>query len=155
MLMREDIDVNVADDAGRSPFHFAFEEEQVDVICLLIENGADLDLADEDGDNVDKTNKRGNTPLMCAAKSGHNEVAELLVANEANVDRTNLFGSTALLIAAKYRHREIVKQSIEHGAVVDVATNDGVTLLVLTAAADHVDVVRLLLESGTDITKTR
>ncbi|UCC99109.1 MAG: ankyrin repeat domain-containing protein, partial [Phycisphaerales bacterium] len=56
------------------------------------------------------------TPLHCAARYGHKEVAELLIAKGAGVNARNNEGQTPLDIAVEEGRPEIVELLRKHGA---------------------------------------
>ena len=65
---------------GRIPIFEAFQKEQVDMVLLLIDSGADLNVQDESG----------FTPLHYAAQKGYVEVAELITAQAVSIDAVNM-----------------------------------------------------------------
>ena len=73
------------------------------------------------------------TPLHCAARESHNEIAELLIAKGADVNAKDRQGMTPLHFAAIKRHnkeiKEIVELLIAKGADVNAKTDDGGTPL--------------------------
>ncbi len=60
------------------------------MVSLLLENHAQVDLADKDG----------FTPLYVAVQQGHTAVVSLLLENHAQVDLADNDGATPLIIAA-------------------------------------------------------
>jgi len=68
-----------------SPFLEAVYSGCLEMVMLLIDNGADVNWA----------NDEGRTPLMEAAANGHLEIMELLVAKGAMVDAVDRAGLTA------------------------------------------------------------
>ena len=73
------MDVDVKDESGETPLHFADNKEIAD---LLITSGADVNDADDGG----------ATPLHKAAFQGYTEIAELLIANGADVNAKTMSG---------------------------------------------------------------
>ena len=80
----------------------------VECVALLLEAGADKDLADPEG----------TTPLQSAAKKGAVEIVRLLLEARAKVDKdvaaSNL--QRTLHVAAKAGHSEVVKLLLDAGA---------------------------------------
>jgi len=64
---------------------------------------------------VNAKDEDGVTPLHEAALWGHNEVAELLIANGADVNAKNDDGRTPLDSAIKDKHTEIAALLRKHG----------------------------------------
>ena len=127
------IDLNLKDVVGRTPLHIAAEKGNMDVAMFLIENGANVNVADvngntplvfiinktgnlkviqrllEKGATVNVQNRTGETALMYAAWHGHSAIVQLLLENRADVTLKNLQGRTALTLAESKGHQEIVE----------------------------------------------
>ena len=67
---------------GFTALHFAASRGHTGAVALLTARGADLNLADEDG----------QTPLFVAAAGGHSAVVGLLLAKGADACRANTAG---------------------------------------------------------------
>ncbi|KAJ9587583.1 hypothetical protein L9F63_018965, partial [Diploptera punctata] len=92
--------VVVRDDLGsRTILHAATQCGQLEIVQLLIEQGADVN-------NISDT--INTTPLMEAALNGHVKVAKLLVEHGASVNARNSDGFTALLLATVNKNCEMV-----------------------------------------------
>jgi ankyrin repeat protein len=59
--------------------------------------------------DVNAVDEQGNTPLIEAARFGHDKVATLLLIAHANPSIKNNEGKTALMLAAEGKHDETVK----------------------------------------------
>ena len=75
-------------------------------VNFLLQNGADPNLADRNGD----------TALMIAARLGYLEGVGAMLGARAAVDASNRQGETALIIAVQNRHVSIVRRLLEAGA---------------------------------------
>ena len=75
-------------------------------VNYLLQNGADPNLADKNGD----------TALMIAARLGYLEGINSMIAARAKIDATNRQGETALIIAVQTRNVQAVKRLLEAGA---------------------------------------
>ena len=64
----------------------------------------------------DHTDENGNTALIFAARDGHVEVAEMLIAYGATVDWQDDEKVTPLILAASRNHPEIVDLLLANGA---------------------------------------
>ena len=96
------VDVNaldtrpVAGGNGRRALNWAAQKNHSEMIRLLLEAGAGIDLA----------NRSGYTPLMHAAESGSTDAAKTLLEAGADVGAKNRRGRTALDIANAFDHSE-------------------------------------------------
>jgi len=98
--------VNARGDKGRTPLLVAIEGEDREWIGYLLNQGADANLADGDGDR----------PLIAAAREGLDEAAGWLILKGAKVDATNKRGETALILAVQAKQLEMVKFLLNNGA---------------------------------------
>ena len=67
--------------------------------------------------DVDGRGERGDTPLMEAARFGHDEVVRALLVARADARARNSEGKTALMLAAEGGHTETVQLLKQAGAV--------------------------------------
>ena len=86
----------VAGGNGRRALNWAAKKNHSEMIRLLLEAGAGIDL----------TNRSGYTPLMHAAESGSTDAAKTLIEAGADVGAKNRRGHTALDIADAFDHSE-------------------------------------------------
>jgi len=130
------------DEADNSTLLQASISGSTENVKLLIEKGADINMADKDGD----------TPLIKASEKGHKEIAKILI--EKGVDPnavTNKFGRTALIKASIYGQIEVVKLLIEKGAEINADDKDGNTALVWASKKGHKNISELLIKEGADV----
>ena len=66
--------------------------------------------------DVNAVDEHGNTPLIEAARLGHDKVATALLIAHADPSIKNNEGKTALMLATEGRHDETVRVLIEAGA---------------------------------------
>ena len=126
---------------GRTALHFAAQKGYVEIVRLLLEAGANADVAD----------LFMKTSLHVAAERGHVEIVELLLQAGADQDIANSSGkTTSLHWAAKKGHVEVVRLLLKAGANMDSVDLFSRTALHWAAEKGHVDVVRLLFEAGAD-----
>jgi ankyrin repeat protein len=89
---------------------------------------------------------RYHTALQAAARNGHEEIVEILIANGADVNCYGGRNGTALNAAVAYGHGSIVSKLLQAGAQ-HVSSK-----AMLTAASRGLDgVVRVLMEHGADV----
>ena len=61
------------------------------------------------GADVNATDERGSTPLLEAARYGHEDVCRMLIAAGANLKSKDRDGKTALMLAVQSNHDEVVR----------------------------------------------
>ncbi len=83
---------------GYTPLQAALESRNEEIAGVLIETGADVNLADS----------AGSTPLMYAVNRGMREITELLLARGARLTPKNRKGYTALKIAEEGGDQELI-----------------------------------------------
>lgn len=89
-----------------TPLTIAAYTGQTEVIEVLIEHGAAVDLPDEGG----------SSPLLCALQNRHVAAARSLLAHGADPSTSDRFGRSPLSIAAGNGPPELVDLLLEHGA---------------------------------------
>ena len=92
-------DVNIrACQHGQTALMLAVSHGRLDMVKLLVDAGADLNIRDEDG----------STALMCAAEHGYMEMVKYLMAHpDADLTAKDNDGLTALAVAMEAGHRDI------------------------------------------------
>jgi ankyrin repeat protein len=61
------------------------------------------------GADVNATDEQGNTPLLEAARFGHDDICRALIAAGANVKARDKDGKTALMLAIQFNHDDVVR----------------------------------------------
>lgn len=106
----------------------------IDVVKLLIANGADVNAYGE-----------GGAPLHEAKNAG---IAQILIDNGADVNARRELGDTPLLSAVWNGKKDIVKILIDHGADINAKNNAGHTPLDIAIERGQDEIVNLLREHG-------
>jgi ankyrin repeat protein len=146
--------VDVRDEFGGTPLHWAVREHKIDVTRLLLEHGADPNAIDQ----------HSQTPLQEAVGQGAPEpehtdlrcdcdIAQLLLEGGANVNSKDGLSSTSLHAAAHDGHLEMAKLLLDSGAEVNARTAAGETPLHLAAEGSHQEIIKLLLRAGAAVNK--
>ncbi|PTB58597.1 hypothetical protein M431DRAFT_63203, partial [Trichoderma harzianum CBS 226.95] len=169
------------DSNGQSPLLWATRNGHEDVIKLMIEANADLEVRDKEegatpliwaarkgyknvvtlllerGGEINAKDNHGRTPLSLAALHKHGSIMQLLLnkggTNGGSLDEIDQHGRTRLSCAAESGDKEIVQMLLETGGV-DINGRDGEhkeTPLIWAARNGHKDIVQLLLDAGADV----
>jgi ankyrin repeat protein len=65
---------------------------------------------------VNATDERGNTPLLEAARYGHEDICRVLIGAGADVKAKDKDGKTALMLAVQNNHDDVVRVLKQAGA---------------------------------------
>ena len=104
------------------------------------------------GENPNKFDSYGNTPMTLAAYAGHAEVLGLLIAHGGRVDSRDNSGMTPLHCAAYYDRIDATRVLLENGAVVNATNNYVFTPLSESVMRGYPNMVELLLDAGATVT---
>jgi ankyrin repeat protein len=144
--------VNLLDDEKTTPLASAVKTQRLDIIQILIDAGADVDLKTHYVDDL-------KTPLILAIESFYSdEIVELLLKNNANPNITNEKGNTPLILAIKQcNSAKMVKLLLKNNANPNVKNAEGDIPLILAVTRGDVEIVRLLLqyEAAIDVTNEK
>jgi ankyrin repeat protein len=135
----------------------------VELLQLLIRNGADVNYADEQGQTVLMLaagggfySQCGNDPLLTSYRGNVEEVKSLLAAG-ARVNDADHDGNTALMLASQNARSDSVKLLLEACANVHVKNKYGWTALIYAAnssghnPANMLEIVAALINAGADL----
>ncbi len=128
----------------RTPLHFAAKTGNLEIIEILLDNGADVNIRSFEG----------TTPVYNAVKHGHNEAIKLLYRHGANLDlAAEGIGSTPLHSASYVGNLEAVKELVGLGAKVDPVNNAGLTPLFRAVENRNFKIAKYLINEGADPTR--
>jgi len=131
----------------QTPLHIAVAENRIDIVELLLQNGADTRISDGLGD----------TALHVAVGAGSTGSIHLLLQYGASLEARGQYSQTPLLIAVNNRNLNIVRRLIESGADVTCRDEDGVGPLryciehFKSSTISMMGIYLLLLDSGLDL----
>ncbi|MFZ8864832.1 MAG: ankyrin repeat domain-containing protein, partial [Rickettsiales bacterium] len=123
-------------------------------LLIAAKNGDLLTISSllDNGSNINKTTKSGNTALHLAAQNGYLDLVIFLLQRGAEINGTNKSGNTALHLAAQNGHLEIVRFFIGKHADIDLKTkNHHFSPLYFAAQNNHFEITELLLEGNAKI----
>ncbi|XP_061185019.1 uncharacterized protein LOC133193035 [Saccostrea echinata] len=135
-LIKRGADVNLCDDNGASPLFLASKSGHLDIVKILLQNDADINV--------------GASCLSSACKSGHLDVVKFLI-DKLDVNKVNDICDPALHCASGQGHIEIIKYLVEHGANVNLLSSSKDSPLCCAVEKGQLPVVEYLVEHGADI----
>ena len=137
-----------SDEVLWTPLHLAVHDEQPDVVNLLLERGADMEIL----------SSRGQTALYMASSLGSAEVVRLLIDHGADVNAEcadyedgKEVQWTPLHAAAYKDHPDIALLLLEHGANTEIRSSQNQTALYVASSRGLAEVVRLLINRGANV----
>ncbi|KAL8104599.1 hypothetical protein AgCh_028717 [Apium graveolens] len=122
--------INSADEEGWVPLHSAASSGNVEIVELLLNRGADVNLK----------NNGGRTALHYAASKGWLKIAQILISHDAKLNVKDKVGCTPLHRAASTGNAELCEFLIEEGAEVDAEDRAGQTALMTAVICDNREV---------------
>lgn len=142
-LLAQGEDVNVRS-FGSNPLHWASYEGHAGCVEALLK---------ADGIDINSKESEHRTPLALAARKGHKECLQLLLAAGADIDTKNKWEETPLSKAAAYNHIGCVQLLLDHGADPNCVDLWLETPLYKATVKGHVECMRILLEGGADVNR--
>jgi ankyrin repeat protein len=135
--------------SGRTAMQLAVREGYIDIVNILIDAGADINIKDE---------LRGETALHIAVFNGYFKIMHLLLLRGADVDiQATGSGLTSLMHACQYGNNDMVELLLDFGADVNINTARYVihyfptNALYIATSNVHVDIQKMLLARGASI----
>ena len=166
------VDPNPFDNRHRTPLHRAAQKGTLEVIAILQEKGAKIDLIDDSSNHaihytayhgslsvfnhlfsekfLNLRGYYGRTLLCSSVLMGHKEIALRLLDLNADTEIADEGGNTPLLVAAGRCNEELCYTLIERGANPHVSSPMGDTLLHLASENGDLDLIKFLIKSNCD-----
>ncbi|XP_051968701.1 caskin-2-like isoform X3 [Xyrauchen texanus] len=173
------LNVNYQDQDGFSALHHAALTGTTDLLSLLLEAEATVDIKDSNGmrplhyaawqgkadsvlmllragASVNGASQDGQIPLHLAAQYGHYEVSEMLLQHQSNPCTVNKVKKTPLDLACEFGRLKVTQLLLSSNMVVALLEGNGRdnTPLHLAARNGHKDIIRLLMKAGIDVNRT-
>jgi len=129
----------------KSPLSCAISVNNLELVKLLIDHGADVNKKDEFEDE----------PLVHAIKTGNNDIIKYLIDHDANIDQDiDKTIYTPLYYAIQMENEEIVQYLIDHGAPFNSKKEKPSLPSLLTEAirCQNENIAKRLIDAGADIT---
>ncbi|XP_045930646.1 caskin-1 isoform X4 [Micropterus dolomieu] len=132
------VNVNFQDTDGFSPLHHAALNGNLELITLLLESQAAVDIRDQ----------KGMRPLHYAAWQGKAEPMKMLLKSGSSVNGQSDEGQIPLHLSAQHGHYDVSEMLLQHQSNPCIVDNAGKTPLDLACEFGRVGVVQLLLSSN-------
>lgn len=133
-------DVNITDDKGWTPLIYSVYSK-IEIMQLLIENGAKIEQISNDGGNS----------LILASELGRLDNLKLLLDNKANVNHLTKNKGTPLMHAAIRGHTSIVDELLKRGGDPNIVDFKFISPLMHAASNGHLECVKLLIKYEADV----
>jgi len=130
-----------------------FEESDYKDLLYYIENRPNIEKVKEKieaGDDVNATNKFGETPLTIVSATNKIDVVKILIEAGADLNIRDNSKYAALHAAVNHNNYIISKMLIEAGADVNIQDNDDDTPLFYAAYKTNIMLIKLLTDAGAD-----
>ncbi|KAK7139556.1 hypothetical protein R3I93_016630 [Phoxinus phoxinus] len=135
--------INKHTESGWSPLLLAADQGHTEVVRVLLQNNARVDVFDEEG----------KAAIHLAAEQGHQDIVDILLSHKAFVNTKTKLGLTPLHLSARSGSARLVRLLVEtHQASVDALSLRKQTPLHLAAVGGQLDVCSSLLNLNADIT---
>lgn len=134
--------VRTRDLSGGTALHEASTRGHLECVRILVEARAGVDV---------RTRDTAFSPLHCAARNGHLEVAEFLLFAGSYVHRRDGRGETALHMAARVGNLPLAKYLVEKGCGAADLNVLRETPLHVAAQAGHEEVAKFLIKNGANM----
>ncbi|XP_023677636.2 caskin-1-like isoform X2 [Paramormyrops kingsleyae] len=132
------VNVNFQDIDGFAPLHHAALNGNLELIALLLESQAAVDVRDQ----------KGMRPLHYAAWQGKSEPIRMLLKSGSSVNGQSDEGQIPLHLAAQHGHYDVSEMLLQYQSNPCIVDNAGKTPLDLACEFGRVGVVQLLLNSN-------
>lgn len=136
-------DVNHANIFKETALWKAFNKKRYDILKFLIEQNANLDIQDFNG----------NTPLLVACRDGNIELVKLFLENNANLNIENENEETAVLIACIKGYNDIAMLLIKNNADINKKDILGRSVLSVACKTNNENLLKILVHKTNEMGK--
>jgi ankyrin repeat protein len=143
-ILLRGVDVN-GQSQDCTPSYIACKNGHTECLSLLINHGAQLDEA----------NNEGITPAYTACCNGHTECLSLLINHGAQLNKASNTGHTPAYMACQNGHVKILHLLIQHGADLSLADRHGTSPSHIASAFGRVKMLALIMKVNADLINYR
>jgi len=146
--MLNKIPINTIDNNGNTGINIACENEHIDIVKLLIENG----------DNIHKKNNNGDSPFNTACRKGNVYIMSLLIRHGANTTTKNNNGDAPIQTLARYNNLNALKSNQQDilkffKSEINYGNRDGDAAIHITSREGYFDFFKYLIDNNAFINK--
>ena len=105
--------IDLEDDAGRTPLHWAIMKQHTRSVDLLLQQGASIDLCD----------RESKCALHFAAEFGNQKLVQRLLQISEMIEAKDCHGRSPLLCAVENLHAGVIHSLVQAGARVNIVNN--------------------------------
>ena len=141
------LDVNSIDEKGISLLHKAVIIGNIDLVKLLVENGADLDI------ELPRLNSNHMrlTPILYAVIQNKKNIASYLINKGVNVDKKLNSNTTILHHASAHNHVDLVQLIISKDADINSCDTNGMSPLHYASNRGNKKIIEILIAAGANV----
>lgn len=143
-LLLYDLNINYRNLYGQTLLILSVNCDLIEIVVLLIDNGADVNLFDNDGE----------TALTRASFFGRTTMVDILVSYGADVNHRTNSGSSALTLSGFNNDVDLIKILLSKGGNINDVDEKKTTALMIAAAWDNFEVCTFLISNGADLMAT-
>lgn len=132
--------INLTDDFENTALIFAVDDEDIEMLRILVKNGADLNVKNREKDSA----------LNYAIQYNLQEIAEFLIKNGSDVNIKGYNGITPLMNAVAINNKYITKLLISSGANVNARDDEGNPALNYAVVNNNLRGMKYLLKNKAD-----
>lgn len=140
LLLKQEVDINLQDCYGSSPFMYAVYCKNMDIIDRLLQDKRY---------KIDSRDYTGHTELYEAARGGVLDIVDRLIISGADVWNT-VSNKNYLHAAAGGKNPQVLMRLLSFGLDVNKIGFKGVTPLMIAVKYGNHEMVKILLENGAD-----
>ncbi|XP_071111894.1 serine/threonine-protein phosphatase 6 regulatory ankyrin repeat subunit A-like [Haliotis cracherodii] len=136
VLSQKVADINSRGQYGRTPLMMAAEKGHRQVFDLLVTQGADVSLVDDNRNNI----------LHVACLGGHTDMVKYVLSQKvADINSRGQYGRTPMMMSAEKGHRQVFDLLVIQGADVSLVDDNRNNFLHVACLGGHVDMVKYVL----------
>ena len=142
VILNCDADINARDPLGRTALFRAVRNENLGVISLLLDRGADTNVRSDDGYSL----------LHVAAMNQQRvDIMEFLLNRYADVNTLTENGESLVHVAAGHLNPVMLDYLVDAGAPMDIADHQGMTPLLYAASQGRFETASALVKRGANL----